>query len=114
MSLIIQGPRTGSFLLSEGNGQRSREQIRLAPTTETLEPGQILSKDENDHYAPFEAPAEGETVEVALLWEKRHPSTEPQEAVGIVREAEVVAECLIGLEAEATVALNAQGILLRA
>lgn len=113
MTITTQRPRTGEFLLSESNGQRSRETITLAATTEALEAGQILSKDSNGNYVTFEAPAEGEAVEVALLWAYCPASTDPQDAAGIVRDAEIIGDLLIDLDVDSRAALAAQGLVIR-
>ena len=111
--LITMNPRTAEFLLSEARGQRSREALSLAITSSALQPGQILSADSNGDYQPFVAPAAGESVQVAILWEGRPASTGTQGATGIVRDAELLRDRLTGLDSDAETALAAQGLILR-
>ncbi|SEI17186.1 head decoration protein [Pseudomonas asplenii] len=112
--IVKQGPRTAAFLLSEGNGQRSREQIILAAGAADLPAGQVLSKTSEGKYVAFEAPAEGATVEVAILYEGRSgDANADRDATGIVRECEVIESLLIGVTDPAKASLAAAGIILR-
>ena len=111
---VTQGARTAAFLLNEGNGERSREQILLLKGASAFPPGQILSKDEDGKYVAFVAPAAEETVEVAILYEGRAgDAVADRYATGIVRDCEVIESLLVGLTGPAKVALAAAGIILR-
>ena len=111
---VTQGARTAAFLLNEANGERSREQIVLAPGALDLAAGQVLSKDAEGKYAPFAAPAAGESAEIAILYEGRAADeTGDRRAAAVVRDCEVVESLLIGLTDEAKTALAAAGIILR-
>lgn len=112
--IVKQGPRTAAFLLSEGNGERSREQIILAKDAADLSPGQILSKDKDGKFVAFVAPAAGKTVDVAILYEGRAGDANADRvATGIVRDCEVIESLLIGLTDPAKASLAAAGIILR-
>lgn len=111
---VTQGARTAAFLLNEGNGERSREQILLLKGATALPPGQILSKNPAGKYIVFVAPAEGVAVEVAILYEGRDAdAANDRPATGIVRDCEVIESLLVGLTDPAKVALASAGIILR-
>lgn len=113
-SIVTQGPRTAAFLMTESNGERSREQITLLKGTTAFPPGQVLSKNAAGKFVAFTAPAEGATVEVAILYEGRvADNSGDRRATGIVRDCEVIESLLIGLTDPAKVALAAAGIILR-
>lgn len=113
-SIVTQGPRTAEFLMSEGNGERSREQIILLKGTKAFAPGEILSKNAAGKYVAFVEPAAGATAEVAILYEGRPAdNTGDRLATGVVRDCEVIESLLVGLTDPAKVALAAAGIILR-
>lgn len=112
--IVTQGARTAAFLLNEASGERSREQIVLLAGGTAFPAGQILSVGADGKYIAFAAPAAGETVEVAILYEGRSASpTEDQRATGVVRDCEVIESLLVGLTDEARTSLAAAGIVLR-
>ncbi|NWD49026.1 head decoration protein [Pseudomonas gingeri] len=112
--IVKQGPRTAEFLLSEGNGERSREQILLLKDAADLQAGQILSKDAAGKFVVFVAPAAGKTVDVAILYEGRSGDADADRlATGIVRDCEVIESLLIGITDPARASLAAAGIILR-
>lgn len=111
---VIQGARTAAFLLNEASGERSREQIILLKGNTAFEAGQILSKNAAGKYVAFAAPADGATVDVAILYEGRAAdNTADRYAAGVVRDCEVIESLLIGLTDPARAALAAAGIILR-
>jgi len=112
--IITQGAATAAFLLNEANGERSREQILLLKGAAAFPAGQILSKNAAGKFVAFAAPAEGATVEIAILYEGRDAdTTADRRATGIVRDCEVIESLLVGLTDPAKVALAAAGIVLR-
>jgi len=112
--IVTQGPRTAAFLLSEGNGERSREQIILAPAAADLPAGQVLSKNADGKFVAFVDTAAGETVDVAILYEGRSgDANADRDATGVVRECEVIESLLVGLTDPAKASLAAAGIILR-
>jgi hypothetical protein len=112
--IITQGAATAAFLLNEASGERSREQIILLKGATAFPAGQILSKNGAGKFVAFAAPAEGATVEIAILYEGRDAdTTADRRATGIVRDCEVIESLLVGLTDPAKVALAAAGIILR-
>jgi hypothetical protein len=111
---VTQKARTAAFLLNEGNGERSREQILLLKGATAFQAGQILSKDADGKYVAFVAPVADATVEIAILYEARGADAdEDRYATGVVRDCEVIESLLIGLTDPAKVALATAGIILR-
>lgn len=112
---VTMGARVGEFLLSEANGERSREEVTLAATTVALSAGTVLGKvTASGHYAPYDGEAtNGTETAAAILYGNKPVSTEVQPAAVVVRDAEVVGELLVGSDATAEVELLAQGIVVR-
>lgn len=110
-----EGFHAGEFLLSEGAGAISREQVTLAATDVALPAGQILGiVTASGQYAPYDnAATDGSEVAVALLYAPKPASTEPQAATVVARLAEVVDVALTGLDAAARADLKARNIIVR-
>lgn len=115
MTVINQSPRTAEFLLTEGNGCRSREQITLAATATALLAGAVLGKvTASGHYAPYDPDAEdGSEAAAGVLYAAAPVSEVAQPAVGIVRDAEVDGTLLPGSDAAAVTALCNLGVIVR-
>ncbi|WP_311969341.1 head decoration protein [Pseudomonas baltica] len=112
--IVTQGARTAAFLLNEASGERSREQIVLLAGATAFSAGQILSVGADGKYIAFAAPAAGEAVEIAILYEGREASPDAdQRGTGIVRDCEVIESLLVGLTDSARTSLAAAGIILR-
>lgn len=118
---IHQKPRNTEFLLSEANGQRSRENIVLAPTDTELYSGQLLAlNDAGQHVAyagPKEVAGEPPTFEkvavVGVLYAAAPASEVAQQAVKIARDAELDAHYLIGVDEDAEQSLSELGLIVR-
>lgn len=103
----------GEFLISEGNGQISRERLLVAATAIELIAGTLLALPEGeDEYVPY-APGVDAPEASAILYAGLPVSAEAQRAVGIVRLAEVAEDLLIGLTPEALISLEALNIIVR-
>lgn len=122
MSFIEQQPRAVEFLLSEANGQRSRENIVLAPLDAPLFAGQLLALNEEGLHIPYTGPTqtgeeEDPTFEpvpvVGVLYASMRPSEVEQYAVSIARDAEIIREFLIGLDDDAEESLKGLGLIIR-
>lgn len=115
MTILTQGKRTAEFLLSEANGQRSREEVMLAITAAALPPGQVLgvvtATGECAPYAP--GASDGTETAVAVLYAGAPVSAATQRATVIARDAEVIGSQLTGLDAAARDDLLAKGIVVR-
>lgn len=94
-----QGTLPAEFLVSEGNGQISREQIVVKAGT-ALPAGQVLGVTSTGEYAPYDNKAnDGSEVAAAILYAPLAASKSPRPATGIVRLAEVAGVLLAGLDA---------------
>lgn len=114
MTVFTEGKHTGEFILSEGNGSISRDQIVLAPTAARLEAGTVLGKLTNGKYVPYDnAGTGGAEVAVAVLYAAAPESASDQPAVAITRSAEVVRALLTGLDSAGEADLAAVGIIVR-
>ncbi|TKD46082.1 head decoration protein [Azotobacter chroococcum] len=115
MTILTQAKRTAEFLLSESNGQRSREEVTLAITAVALPAGQLLGKvTASGEYAPYSAAAtDGTETAVAILYAAAPVSATAQPAAVVMRDAEVVGAKLTGLDTDATADLLALGIVVR-
>lgn len=115
MPFTHQKPRAADFLLSEGNGQRSRENATLAPTKVPLYAGQLLTRGADKVFVPYAGPGKGNPVLTAdaILYAGAPASERPQAVVVISREATVSTQSLIGLDDPGRATLQAAGILAR-
>lgn len=116
MSFNHQKPRAADFLLSEANGQRSRETGEMAAITADAYAGQILAKDPDGRYIPFTGKgdlSDAPVKAVGILYAGVSASAEPQAIVVIPRDAEVAGALLLGLDADATADLAGMGVIVR-
>ncbi|CAN7265665.1 head decoration protein [Caballeronia sp. LjRoot31] len=108
-----EGIHTAEFLLSEGAGQISRENIEVK-AGDALPAGQLLAKGEDGVYVPYDPTAEDDDLaKLGVLYAQLDGSTTVRRAVGIVRLAEVIGSLLTGLDDGAHEALVAQHIVVR-
>lgn len=114
MTVFTEGKHTGEFILSEGNGSISREQVVLAPTTVRLEAGTVLGKLANGKYVAYDnAGTGGAEIAAAVLYADAPVSAADQEAVIIARSAEVARAVLTGIDTAGEADLAAVGIIVR-
>lgn len=117
MPTLTETNHTGEYLLSEGNGEISREQeIIVQPTTRVLS-GTVLGRiTASGKLAPYSnANADGTQTAVAILHNELAPraSAGDIKATVIRRSAEVMASRLTGYDTAAGVELAAVGIVVR-
>lgn len=119
MAMIIEPRWTGEHVVSEANGQRSREQGVLAAGN--LAAGAVLAKNTDGDYVPL-APAASDVTKTAaaILYAPTDASSGPVPCVVHARDCEVHDECLAwpdGItDAQKTTALKAldgAGIVVR-
>ncbi|WP_414451502.1 head decoration protein [Burkholderia sp. 22PA0099] len=97
-NIELQGVLTAEFLVSEGNGQISRERI-VVKAGDALPAGQVLGVTGTGEYAPYDnAASDGSEVAAAILYAALASSTQARPATGVVRLAEVAGELLAGLD----------------
>jgi len=89
MPELTEGMHAGEFIASEANGSRSREVVTI--DTGDLVAGQVLGViTASGKYVAFNQDAvDGSEVAAAILYDNTDASTADQEAVAIVRDAEV-------------------------
>jgi hypothetical protein len=110
---VTMGARDGEFLLSEANGERSREQVTLAITAVALPAGQLLGV-VGGNYVPYDpVGVDGSETVAAILYASKPVSAATQPAAVVVRDAEVTGSLVVGLDAGATTELAALGIVVR-
>lgn len=115
MNLIrYEGNHTAEYLLSEGEGNISREAITLAAGP-ALPPGQVLGfVAATGLHVPFdEKGKDGSEIAAAVLYAWRPASDQPRPAAGHVRLCEVSAQRLTGLTAKAAADLSQHAVIVR-
>ncbi|MEP3245109.1 MAG: head decoration protein [Sneathiella sp.] len=97
MAELVEGPRTGGFIVSEGNGAISREQVTLASGNGVLQPGTVLGKvTATSEFVPLDSVAsDGSEVAAAILYAKKNTADEAQQATVVKTLAEVNGSLLI-------------------
>ncbi|KVN38302.1 hypothetical protein WT11_05130 [Burkholderia stagnalis] len=108
-----QGVLPAEFLVSEGNGQISRESI-VVKAGPALPAGQVLGVTGTGEYAPYLNTAnDGSEVAAAILYAPLSASEASRPATGIVRLAEVVGGLLTGLDAAGRSDLTERHVIIR-
>ena len=120
---ITEPARTGEFILSEANGARSRENIKVAAGAGQLEPGTVLGiVAASGEYVPLNPSAtDGSEQAAGILYAAVDASgSTAVDAVAIVRDAEVKGGELVwpggitdAQKATAVAQLGATGIIVR-
>lgn len=116
MPMIYEQPRTGAFILSEANGQQSRENIVLAATAKAVLAGQLLAIGNGGQYVPYEGKGDDDQNPIkpaGVLYANAQASTGTQQAVLIARDAELSQSLLTGLDEDAAPVLLELGLLVR-
>jgi hypothetical protein len=118
MAILTEGAYTAEFLLSEGNGEISREQVILA-AGDALPAGQILGVvTASGLYKPHNpsdtgSNATGTAVAAGILYAPAEASDVDRPAVVISRLAEVDAARLSTIAGTAVADLKARNIIIR-
>lgn len=91
MATLTEGPRTGEFILSEANGLRSRDTIKIASGAGKVLPGAVLGKiTASGKFAPHApAAADGSQTAVAVLYAAVDATAADAIGVAVTRDAEV-------------------------
>lgn len=91
MTTKTEGPRALGFLLSEANGNRSRDNITIVSGAGVLVAGTVLGKiTESDKYTDSPATgADGSQTAVAVLAYDVDATSADVKTVGITRDAEI-------------------------
>ena len=114
MTIKKEPMHAGEFLLSEGEGNISRESINVAAGP-ALYPGQVLGLvTATGEFAPYSAAAEdGTQAAVAILFGPLGESDVVRRGRAVVRLAEISEAHLTGLDAEAEKDLAAHFLIVR-
>lgn len=115
MTTLYEGKYTAEFLLSEGEGEISREQIVIAAAAGAMAPGTVLGKitASGKYVAYSDAAADGSQVAVGVLYRGVPDLAVDQKAVAIVRYAEVMNSLLVGIDANGRIDLSVNGVICR-
>lgn len=115
MTVFTEGKHTAEFLLSEGNGSISREQVTIAAAAGALAAGTVVGKiTASGKYVAYDAAAtDGSESAAGVLYAAVADSAADQEAVIVARAAEVLGAELTGNDAAGTAALAGLGIIVR-
>ncbi|MDR0672512.1 MAG: head decoration protein [Zoogloeaceae bacterium] len=117
-TILQEGQHTAEFLLSEGNGGISREQVTFA-AGDALPPGQLLGVvTASGKYKPYNpadtgGSATGTAVAAGILYAALEGSAGDRAGVVIVRLAEVAGAKLTGLTDAAKADLKTRNIIVR-
>jgi hypothetical protein len=115
MTILTEGKHTGEFILSEGNGTISREEVTVAAAAAALAAGTVMGKitASGKYVAYNNAASDGSEVAAGILYTNVPDSAADQKAVIIARQAEVLNSALTGIDAPGKVDLAALGIIVR-
>lgn len=105
----------GEHIVSESNGTQSREEITVAVSGSPILSGTVLGKvTANGKYKPYASGAsDGSQTAVAVLYTQLNAQTGDAKAVAHVRNCEVSAANMTGLDANARTNLAALGVIVR-
>lgn len=106
---------TGGFILSEGNGNISREEITVVSGAGVLEAGTVLGKitASGKYNAYDDGGSGGVETAAAILYGRVDATSADAPAVAIVRHAEVKSSELTGSDANGVADLEALQIIVR-
>jgi len=123
MTVLIEGLHPGAFLMSEANGQRSREDIIIESGAGIIAPGTVLGKvtATGKYIASAVGAADGSETPAAINIYGGDASAGDAAVSAIVRDAEVNGHCLVyhadrdqpAEKDAANAALGALGIIVR-
>lgn len=113
MATLSEGFHDGEFLLSEANGNRSREVVTL--TGGPYVAGQVLGKiTASGKYTEYDNGAsDGTQAAAAILYAAADGSAADVQATVIIRDAEISSSALTGSDANGVTDLLALGIIVR-
>jgi hypothetical protein len=117
MTTLTEAIHQGEFLLSEGNGEISREAVTVAQGTGIMLSGTLLGRvTATSKLAAYNnAASDGTQTAVGILWNELPPraSAGDARATMIARDAEVSAARLTGLDTPGRADLALIGIIVR-
>ncbi len=113
--MSTQQVRAGEFILSEGNGHISRDEITILNGQGVLQAGTVLGKvTASGKYVAYDnAATNGSQTAAGVLYAQVDATSADATALGIMRHAEVKASFLTGFDTAAKADLEAISILVR-
>ncbi|CAI10237.1 conserved hypothetical protein [Aromatoleum aromaticum EbN1] len=114
--MLQEQKRAGEFLIAEGNGSLSRENIVIASGSGALVAGTVLGKvTASGEYGPYDNDdtTTGLGAAAGILYAPVDATSAATAAVLIARHAEVDGDLLTGLDATGTADLAALQIIVR-
>lgn len=111
MTPLISHPRLAAFVLSEADGQRSRENVLVTRDTDDAIPSGTVLMTVSGKYVPYDGVSA--SVATGILYSHVPAGTGDVEAVAFVRDCEVNRRNIIGLDNDAIADLNAVGVIVR-
>jgi hypothetical protein len=115
MTPIQEGKYAAEFLLSEGNGDISRDVVTIAAAAGAMVPGTVVGKiTASGKYAAYSnAASDGTEVAAGVLFAAVPDLAADQKALIIARDAEVISAELTGADSAGLADLKAIGIIAR-
>lgn len=115
MTILQSVARMKAFVLSEGEGTISRENVTVTQTGAAIASGTVLGKiTATGAYAGYDNTAtDGAEVAAGILYNHLDAATGEVKAVAFVRHCEVNELELTGLDAAATADLKTLGVIVR-
>lgn len=115
MSVLTEGKHTAEFLLSEGEGTISREQVVIAAAAPAMVSGTVVGKiTASGKYAAYDnTHSDGTEVAAGVLVSAVPDSASDQKGLIVARYAEVKKADLTGIDTAGQADLLALGIICR-
>lgn len=115
MPTLTEKTRNGEFLLSESNGSFSRELLTIVAAAPAMVSGTVLGRiaASGKYTAYNNGASDGTEVARGVLYTSVDDTATDQNAVVIVRDAEVAAAKLVGSDTPGVADLLAIGIVVR-
>ena len=115
MTILTESVRAGEFLIAEGNGSISREEVTIAAAAGALAAGTVMGKiaASGKYVAYANGASDGTEVAAGILYDAAPDVAVDQKGVLIVRHAEVEETQLTGIDAAGKVDLAAAQIIFR-
>lgn len=115
MPNLVETRHVGEHIVSESNGTQSREEVTVAQTGTAILSGTVMGKvTASGKFVPYSAAASnGSQTAAGVLYTELKPFTGDAKAVLHVRNCEVSAGNMTGLDANARTNLAAIGVIVR-
>lgn len=115
MTILTSTQRIKAFVLSEGEGTLSRENVTVTQTGTAIVSGTVLGKiTASGKYIPYlDAAVDGSQTAAGILYNHLDAATGDIKAVAFVRSCEVNGNELTGLDANGTADLKALDVIVR-